>query len=154
MTLIDIIRNGTRALALGATLTFGSMYVSGCGGDQSTKDCKTDVECKGDRVCVDGVCQGSNAIGNSSESICVQYKKMCPFQYDGETGKQTTKFSLFGEDYDVCMLYCVGGNWESGIKDVKDMCGFLTCALETGYCDNEVAGDVQIKTCMDEHNYR
>lgn len=89
--------------------------------------------------------------GNSGGDICQEYQDMCPFEYEGKTGRKTNKP---WPEYNDCMNYC-GGDWEiSDVEEVREMCSFITCAIETGYCDNQVRGDPQVETCQQEHGWK
>ena len=124
------------------------MYVAGCGNDSEKEGCQNDYDCREPRVCVRGYCEGSEGEGEGEDNICDRYLKNCPFAYDYDTGKLTDQSSLSSKDYGLCVEYCV----MQGQRDME-LCGFIACAVETGYCDNEVQEDLQIIACMKRHGW-
>jgi len=100
MTLDNLIRS-FRIAVLGASLAFGS-YV--CGGDDSSKACKTDLECKGDRVCIDGYCEG-----NSGQDIKYTCESACRnLVYECKPESQMKQYGSLEAGYLACLRDCTG----------------------------------------------
>ncbi len=139
MTLTDLlygVRRLARPLALG-------LAVYGCGGESNKPEgCQNDYDCREPRVCVRGYCEDPNKGGDGGgKGFCSAYFEMCPPQNE--------------EDYEIkegCPKVC---NESASPRDQPaSACSFLACAVETGYCDNQVEGDPQIIACMQSYGWR
>ena len=130
---------------LRGTLPLVALVGIACGSDSSSSpSCAADTDCKGERVCVEGKCEGyGNSGGQSgydSIGICQRYIDMCPYD--------TGVIELIRNRQGACQIFC-----EQRKDMTRALCAWITCAVETGYCDNEVPGDQQIINCIDGHGW-
>jgi len=129
---------------LRGTLPLVALVGIACGSDSSSSpSCAADTDCKGERVCVDGKCEGYSGStgqnGNTSVGICQGYIDMCP------TGGLTEGIKYHSPN---CNIYC-----EQQKDMTREACAFVACAVETSYCDNQVEDDPQIIACINGHGW-
>lgn len=118
MSLVNLVRSAAFSVALGV----GSLYVLGCDASSgSTQYCASDKDCKGDRLCVKGVCEGSGS------------------QFDG-------KSSLGSTCYDVgqIQLSCLN---QSGWGDSKNL-GQDYALQVSQLCEKKVATGTIDQVCI------
>ena len=127
------------------TLPLVALVGIACGSDSSSSpSCAADTDCKGERVCVEGKCEGHGGSSDGQNStgpvnICQAYIDMCP-----EGG--------FTDGIKRDVAYCIN-LCETQTNRTNELCFFAACAVETGYCDNEVPGDPQIEDCARAHGW-
>lgn len=100
MSLVNLVRSVTFSVVLGV----GSIYALGCdasSGSAGAQYCGSDNDCKGDRICVNGKCQGGRD-GNGSDSLCQELCDKVWYDCDGLPGANY----WLGTSHSDCISRC------------------------------------------------
>ena len=153
------------------TLPLVALVGIACGSDSSSSpSCAADTDCKGDRICVEGKCEGSsdsytgqNDSGNQTDcktrgnldfnQLCNIYIQQCP---------NGVSRSYVATDVPYCVDYCATARCNTHTANAEYNCHIIACAVETNSCESSAGcsgtpencdADDRIGNCMYDHGW-